>query len=282
MVKTYTRVILALLLVVSSLTCHAQNALSREGTTTVVDTTLTTRKFPSCILVQLRSERNRINALAKDRRLLNQLKADAAAVTTKMIADFHDNLTFCPVYYYMDSNIDLVKKHAFKGILFNADSTPVLQPVISDTSQDYLIVYYGYPATQSRIADSATNDTIKKYAYGDPSNPPKQSLMTDSMITDMEKYSDYGDPMGKGFVINNCRFKQVSFFFKFGYDDVFFKFRRSNRKYIYNSKRFDIEYYPMAEELNVKLYAGAKKVPITYYVGSPDFWQIILGKSIRE
>ena len=282
MAKNSTRIIIAIFLLAFTSICHAQDTLSAKNITNADDTDKNVRRFPSAVLVQLRSERNRITALARDRKLLEQVKADAAAITTKMIADFHDNFTFCPVYYYVDTNVDLVKKRAFKGILFNADSTPVAHPAISDTNQDYLIVYYGYPATQSHLADSAYNDTIKKYTYGDPSFPPKQSLMTDSVITDMEKYNDFGDPMGKGLVINNCRYRQVSFMFKFEYDDVFFKFRKHNRKYIYNSKRFDMEYYPMAEELNAKFYAGVRKVPITYYVGSPDFWQIILGKSVRE
>ncbi len=279
--KTYKILVFIALLITCTPVSRAQStsAVNLDSTAqTALDTPV--RKMLTAILVQLRSERNRITALTKNTqtKLLQQVKIDASAVTTKMIADFHDHLNFCPVYYFVDSNIDLIKKHLFTGVLFNADSTPVSNSAICDTNHDYLIVYYGYPDIQSHTDDSATYDTIRKFNYGDPSNPPKFSRISDSAVTTMEdSYANYGEPFGRGLVINNSRFRQISFIYKLGYNEIAFRLRRVNRKYIYHSHHFDIEYFPFADELNTRLMEGRRKIPFTHYVGTPGFWQGVFG-----
>ena len=130
--STLTKIALILLVICATNACFAQDTLGKKQDT-LAD------KFPKAILVQLRSEHNRITAATKERKYkeLEIIKNDAVNVTSRMIADFKDNFTFCPVYYYMDTNLDLVKNRVFKGVLFNADSTPANDLVINDTSKDY-------------------------------------------------------------------------------------------------------------------------------------------------
>ena len=254
-------------------------------------------KFPRAILVQLSSEQNRINALTKARRIkeLLTIKADAANIITKTIADFDAHLNFCPVYYYIDTNIDLIKNRQFSGVLFTVDGKPATNTGLSDTSRDYLIAYYGYPNYQSRLDDTETNP--QKYSYS--SNEPHGREMINYLDENYYRIKNYGCPdpsytsgnrdasgankeymygqhFGRGLVINNCRFQQVSFLYKFGYDNVLFSRKRENRQYIYKSKRFDLEYFPFAEKLNAALFGlhekiKNKKIRINHYGGQNIF-----------
>ncbi len=278
MVKTLPAVLLGFLLLLTSHHGEAQNTAADKN----VDTSF---KFPKAILVQLRSEHNRIEALTKARRYneAELVGADAAYIRAKMIADFSDHLFFCPVYYYIDTNVDLIKKRKFEGILFKADSTPAASDVIGNDN-DYVIVYYGYPNYQSRTTDSLT-DNPKNYNYtaGETLNRGTNNYLIEeygypayhTKVVDSTPNKDddgYGarEPFGKGLVINNNRLQQVSFLYKFGYENAIFRMKKRNRKYIYVSKHFDMEYFPFAEELNSKLITvdlRQRKIRITHYPG---------------
>jgi len=184
---------------------------------------------PRAILVQLRSEHNRIEALARDRRHkeLEEVKNDAVAVRQKMILDFSDNFTKCPVYYYMDTDINLIKNKQFDGALLNADGSPAHSIPLNNGSRDYLVVFYGQPVSQ-----------------------PKNT----AVVTDTTKYSYESDvPFGKGLVILNVEFKQVNYLYMFGYNQRALKRSIKTKKYCYSSKHFDIEYFPFAKLFNNKL-----------------------------
>ena len=185
------------------------------------------KDYPSALLVQLRSEHNRIEALKKANKYkeLEEVMNDGAEVRKRMILDFHNNFEYCPVYYYMDTNAEFVKEKKFAGILLNEDGSPVKDPVINSASDDYVIAYYGYPISQSRQTKVQTDTSRRSY--------------------------DPDPPFGKGLVILNDKYLQLTYFYKFGYDELAFD-RRKNwlKKYYYNSKHFDIEYYPLAYLFN--------------------------------
>ncbi len=282
----------------------AQQGYAQDTTATkAVDTSY---KFPKAILVQLRSEHNRIAALAEAHRNreLEMVKEDASRIMQKEIADFKDHITYCPVYFYIDTNLYLVKNRKFSGVLFNADSTPASNTGLNDTSKDYLIVYYGYPAYQSRVTDSLTDnprnanlnrgDDKTNYRTREPLDRANTNYLIETygypvhptnMKDSINNKDDIGygekEPFGKGLIINNCRFQQVSFLYKFGYDEVLFKMRKENRKYIYISKHFDMEYFPFAEKFNIGLENIHEKMKIRHYQGEGDIWELILGKRIE-
>ncbi len=186
------------------------------------------RKYPAAILLQLRSESNRIQALSYARRQneLNEVILDARNAAAAMKRDFEDNFSYCPVYYFVDTNIDLIKQKKFDGILITSDGTPVTNPLITAASTDYYIVYYGYPVSQ-----------------------PKQGRV----VKDPERYNTgNGEPFGKGLVINNDEMEQLSYIIKLNYND-FFLTKEMKKKYYYESKHFDIGYFPLAKDLNKKL-----------------------------
>jgi hypothetical protein len=183
--------------------------------------------YPRILLVQLRCEQTRIAALLKDRQYdaAEEVKQDAAGVQKSLIADFTHNFNYCPVYYYIDSNEELIRKKQFAGVLMNADGSAAANLPIGNGSNDYGIVYYGYYISQ-----------------------PKSG----KMVKDDSKYT--ADPtVGKGLVLLNDRFEQVSYVYALGYSDAMSKKTSAPEKY--ESKHFDIGYFPLAKLLNKALNA---------------------------
>jgi len=186
-----------------------------------------THKYPSAVLVELRTEQSRVKALIADRKYkeLDEVKGDLACVHTAMIRDFNDHFNYCPVYYFIDTNEDLVLKKEFDGVLLIAEGTPAQKVVINAFSKDYVIVYYGYPAEQRR---------------------------NQKVVTDSAKYeSNSGEPMGEGLIINNDKMQQVNYLYNLGYDVLVV--RKKDKPYYYSSRHFHIGYYPSANDFNEKL-----------------------------
>lgn len=180
-------------------------------------------KYPRAILVQLRSEHNRLEAMTKshDEKGIEEVTRDAIEIRKRMKNDFTDNFHYCPVYYYMDTNADLVKNKQFDGVLMTANGIAVTKPVINSRSDDYFIVYYGYHIYQPK--------------------PNKIVAETDKYVYDPESSP------GKGLVILNDKFQQIDNYYKLGYDELLFKIRKKNKKYYYQSKHYDMEYFPFAK-----------------------------------
>lgn len=188
--------------------CKAEDTLKKE--------------YPVAVLVQLRSEQNRVSAMkkARDTKSLQEVQNDANEVIRRIHLDFHNNFDYCPVYYYIDTNTDLIKAKKFDGILLNEDGSVVAHPIINSSSNDYVIAYYGYPLSQAKYQSKLTDST--RYSY-DPQTP-----------------------YGKGLVILNDSFQQLTYFYKLGYDEIMFGKPAELKRYYYRSKHFDIEYYPFA------------------------------------
>ena len=199
-------------------------------------------RFPSAVFIQLNTEQNRIKALENNKRYkeVEIVKRDAAIISSKMIADFKDNFHYCPVYYYADTNFEQIKAGKLTGFLVKDDGT-IVGDYIKDIGQDYLIAYYGYPVYQS----NKTKVVEKSY-----------DMDTGRLFI----------PYGKGLIIHNSHMEQVSYLYKVGYDHFFFSLKKSNRKYIYESKKYDMEYLPFAKHFNDRLIKDDKNhIDISHY-----------------
>ncbi len=190
------------------------------------------------VLVQLKAEKNRIEALtrAHKKSLLENVIIDRGEVINAMTADFTDHFSYCPVYYYMDTNVDAIQNKHFANVLLNADLTPAKNIAFNPENDKYVVVYYGDPVKQSR----------------------DQSVVTDTMAY----LNADGKPEGRGLVILNSNLQQISFFYKFGYDDVFLKMKYGS-KYCFSSKHFQMEYYPFAKKLNTAIKKHADRIRIS-------------------
>ena len=108
--------------------------------------------------------------------------------------------------------------------MFNEDGSKVAHSIVDKNSTDYVIAYYGYPISQQR---------------------------DEKVVKDSSKYSyDPQTPMGKGLVILNDKYQQLTYFYKLGMDEMGYDLGKRFKKYYYRSKHFDIEYYPFAGTFN--------------------------------
>ena len=158
------------------------------------------------VIVQINTSQNKISYFYKtgNPKEAARIASESTEMSKKMIADFNDNFIFCPVYFCIDSNIDLIKNKQFKNILLNADLVPLSSPIITSTDSDYLIVRYGYPDDNTTIRNT------------------------------------------KGITVYYSDFTQLFFVHKHEPD-------QKDRKYVYISGKYDIEYYPIARELNRRI-----------------------------
>lgn len=180
------------------------------------------KRIPTTVLVQLRTENNRRDALIHDKKYedLETLKKDTYGAMNATVLDFRDHFNACQVYYFMDSNFEQIMARKFENVLLDENLQSVAAPIVEDSN--YLIVHYGYPTWQTK---KGRWDTTKQKDWG-------------------------GHPNGRALVINDHSMRQIHYIYNLDYD--FFNFRRKFVKnpYRYESKKFDIEYNPSAAELN--------------------------------
>ena len=179
------------------------------------------RKYPKVLLVQLFAETNRIEALDKAKRYKDEEEVmdDAKQTMEATVNDFRDHFGYCPVYYFIDTNLDAIKKKQFDGVLLNADMSVVTNPIVKPTSTDYCIVYYGYPNAQKR------------------SEPNNTGIV--------------GENAGQRLVILTDKYRQITYLSGGSFDGP----DRRNRqvKYAYSSRHFDIKYIPFARRFSYML-----------------------------
>ncbi|HXS35505.1 MAG TPA: hypothetical protein VN721_02300 [Flavipsychrobacter sp.] len=180
---------------------------------------------PKAILVQINTESNKIkylldHGMTED---ADEVKNDVEKVTEATRNDFKANFSFCTVYFFADTNMNLIKEKKFDEVLFNNDGSIAKNIVITPADTNYYIAMYGHAYSNPGVTHA--NNQVQK----DPSYL-----------------------YGKGLVMLNYQFKQLPpntfhYLFKFDYFDFFVK---RDPRYSYSSKRFDIEYYQSAKRLN--------------------------------
>lgn len=187
-------------------------------------------KCPKAILIHLVIEQNRQKRLEAlgETQTLEVFREEVDRVNKTIINDFTDNFHHCPVYYYIDTNLDKVLAGKFAGILLDTSLKPVMNPVIHDTTDNYLIVFNGIPMWQTERRKMVET---KQDWWG-------------------------GKPNGKALVVNDKRFKQISYIYWLDMDVFNVRRKRKHAKYVYESKKFDLTYEGCAElfdrELNKK------------------------------
>lgn len=187
---------------------------------------------PSAVFVELFTYQPKIDRYMRTRQEANAeaMKKDAAIIIAKTVADFNANFNFCPVYYFYDTNAELLLARKFDSILLNKDLAPVNESPVSAGDTTYLIVNYG-PAAVSR-------QNYNTAAAGEKNN------------------LDYG--VGNNAMINSYKGNILDYTFNplppfVLYDKKFFL--RSGSNYSYTSRKFNISYKDFAGYLNEK--AGA-------------------------
>lgn len=175
---------------------------------------------PKAILIQLSTYQNREAYFKKQGKtaLLEILQRDRDSVMHKMVADFKDNFSYCPMYFFIDTNSRKIRNKEFEGILLDEDLRPVNHPKISG-KDNYFIVQFGIPAKGSEGEGVAALTSSKH-----------QLIVCDDQLNKLER------PLPDG---SNNKWPG-----KIGYQ---------LETYHYDSPKFDISYRPYASHFNAKL-----------------------------
>lgn len=183
---------------------------------------------PKAILVQLPTYQRRTEALLKtnDKARMEQLKKDRDSFTTKIVMDFEDNLTYCPVYFFYDKDIDKIKSKQLEGILLNSKLQPVESPVISGVDSNFFIVMFGHPVISGENKNGTQVMSVNQSASD------KQALQ----VFD-HNYIKLKNPLPNG---SNNAWGGHS--------------KKSKEDYKYKSPVFDIYYIPYVTQYNAKLH----------------------------
>lgn len=99
---------------------------------------------PSFLLVQLITGSNKIKYYERhgEPEKAAQIRRDAAAINKNIIRDFNRHFSFCPVYYFYDTNVVNIVRQQFDGAILDTSLQHiVLQVQPGDTS--YFIGQYG-------------------------------------------------------------------------------------------------------------------------------------------
>ncbi len=213
----------------------------------------TTVRYPTVVLYQLRSEHNRISAMLrnKDPEEAAFVAQEAKEVNKRVYLDFKENFDYCPVYYFMDTNADLIKKRMFNGVLLNDKGELVYDVIPPHDSTTYVIAYYGYALSQSKLKEEVEDNT----ELVDDPQIAYQTGKKDPIVKNSSRYTyDPDPPRGKSLVILNPKFRQLTYYYKIGYDEFAFKLGKGTGPTHYRSSKYDIEYYPFANLFNVVMF----------------------------
>jgi hypothetical protein len=183
-------------------------------------------KNPVAVLVQLKSEKRRIEALIRSKRMneLERFRKEAYQCMMATVADFRDHFSARPVYFYIDTNFDAIQQRKFEGVLLDNDLRIATNINIKPDNY-FLIANYG--TAQWQTSKRGWDTTRSKY--------------------------DGGQPSGKILVINDPQMRQVTYVRTLDFD--FFNFKRQDKKnpYRFRSRKYNIEYYPSAAEFDRRL-----------------------------
>ncbi len=108
-----------------------------------------TTNAQSAVLVMLKAEKNRLQYLEKinQKEKANLLRKESQKIMQATLNDFTDNFDRCPVYFFIDTNLQKVIDKKFDGVIVNNELNPVDFRSWENRS-DHLIVYYGIPPTE--------------------------------------------------------------------------------------------------------------------------------------
>jgi hypothetical protein len=117
-----------------------------------------------------------------------------------------------------------------EGVLLYSDLSPVTNLLLADSCELNAIVYYGYPQWQTK---KGKWDTTKS------------------------NFGESGKPYGRALVINDHQLRQIYYLYWLDGDffNLRFLVRKKNKKnkYMYFSRKFELEYTPQAAELDRSL-----------------------------
>lgn len=117
-------------------------------------------RAPNAVLVMLPTATRKLEVLDRMRDTVrgNSLRRDVAEIQRKMVADFRENFSFCPVYFFYDTASSAIRRGEFAATLQDTALQPVPSSAYDALAEgDHIVAFFGYRsrdvATRSRRGD---------------------------------------------------------------------------------------------------------------------------------
>ncbi len=186
---------------------------------------------PKALLVQIFTRKRLTEYYTKSgqTKKLEALKQDIEGVKNAMVADFTDNYTYSPVYFFYDTNAEAIRNKQFSGVLLDKDLQPVKNIVLTAADSNYFIAYFGATAGSGATAsygfkgNNTDNDVI--YSSDNIKREAHRLRLLDAEFNELPQY-----------VIRDAY-------------DINRKYRKW-AKYSYNSSLLKIYYWAFATQLD--------------------------------
>lgn len=139
--------------------------------------------FPKAIVVVLTTQQSKIAYLEKNGKTdqANTIRKEAGQAMLCTINDFTDHFSLYPVYYVMDTNVNLLRERKLQGILLDKNRN-VINGKKLDSTDFYMIVKYLYKGESvgSEMMLWGPNfEKVKKYPESIPENTLKDRDLSD-------------------------------------------------------------------------------------------------------
>lgn len=166
---------------------HLSLALSMLLLLTVNTTSFARRaprgeKPPKALLVELLTREPQVKYVKQYRpERLQEIMKDIHSVMRVTTMDFKENFDYMPVYYFIDSNADKIKKGEFAGVLLDENLQPVEQTILAEGDTSFFIAYYStcIPQPDYVDIDKAYSNRLsaQQESFGDAPLGMKRTLL---------------------------------------------------------------------------------------------------------
>lgn len=190
---------------------------------------------PRALLVMLPTATRKMDALTRinDTVRLNSLRYDIAEIQRKMVADFRDNFSFCPVYFFYDTTSSYVRNGQLEGHLLDTGRHVAEPAHYSNVGDDYIVAFFGYRTREMGARQYRGDMEYFEMADGDVEAMIQQLVLLDAKMEQLVR------PLPRT-VANR-------------YPGVKTKEKRPRYVYRHYAKYFDLQYKPSASRASTVL-----------------------------
>jgi hypothetical protein len=232
----FMRRLLTFLFLFASVTTHAQflgiGRRAKAGDTP-----------PRVMLIELLTRQNQREHLQKYRPdLLPQFEHDVQEVSVRTRRDWASYFHFCPVYFFIDTNADKIRRGEFEGVLLDSSLNPIQDPILKPGDRDFYIGYFGSPIHQPDSMRKTTHgQTLGQYGEHDGDDPT--SLFRERLLVNDPDFRLLPDTKPRTNYIRALRPSWMTVP----------QYRIYHRSIYYNASKWYIDYMPVAHSYDATL-----------------------------
>lgn len=156
---------------------------------------------PKALLVMLPTYQNRVHHFdaAKDYANLARLEKDRIGVWKSMLTDFGSYFSYCPLYFFVDTNLSRVLVRDFDGVLLDSSLHPVRQVAFSNTDTNFMIACYRYRDRQKdRLVLEKNGSYVLHMFDGDTEAQQERLVLHDYRMEQLQRPAPREPVMRKG------------------------------------------------------------------------------------